>query len=116
MESGVTRVTVNLPVRVWEALEELAAIDGLSRTEALRRAISTEVFLRAAIRDGAEVLLRRPGSPAALLLFPDALPNSVRPRRVGKRVKPGRVRRSSQGMADVEADGDSTVRGRVAEV
>ena len=38
----IARVTVNLPYRVWEVVGELADQQGVSKTEVLRRAISTE--------------------------------------------------------------------------
>ncbi len=65
----VTRVTVNLPEKVWEALTELADEKSISKTDALRRAISTEVFLNQAIKEGAEVLLRRKDGTVERLIF-----------------------------------------------
>jgi hypothetical protein len=59
----VARVNVNLPLKAWEALEVAAEEDGITRTEALRRAISVDLFFRARWREGTQVVLdRRDGS------------------------------------------------------
>lgn len=44
------KVTISFPAKVWDAVEEMARQDDVSRTEFLRRAISTEAFRRE-IRD-----------------------------------------------------------------
>ncbi len=56
----VSRVTVNLPTRVWEALEEAAKSDGITRTEALRRAIAIDLYLREQVRNGGSVMVETP--------------------------------------------------------
>lgn len=45
-EQKVVKLTVNLPIKVWQAVVDLAAQTGASKTETLRRAISAEVFRR----------------------------------------------------------------------
>lgn len=42
----VARVTVNFPARVWSEVNRMADEQSISRTEALRRCISTEAFRR----------------------------------------------------------------------
>jgi len=69
-EQLITRVTVNLPTKVWEAVEKMAAEDQTTRTEILRRAISTEAFLRNARREQYEVLLRTPTGNLERIVFP----------------------------------------------
>ncbi len=56
----VSRVTVNLPTRVWEALEKAAKSDGITRTEALRRAIAIDLYLREQVRNGGSVMVETP--------------------------------------------------------
>jgi hypothetical protein len=54
------RLNVNLGDEVYDALEKMAQDDGLTVTEALRRSISTEAFIRAARSRGERVLLLDP--------------------------------------------------------
>ena len=61
-DSTVARITVNLPSRVWQALSDLADHQNMSKTEALRRAITTYVFLMNAQAEGKEILLRKDGN------------------------------------------------------
>ena len=63
----VSRVTVNLPTRVWHALEEAAKSDGITRTEALRRAIAIDLYLREQVRNGASVVVETPEGPERLV-------------------------------------------------
>ena len=64
------RVTVNLPNKVWGALEEAARADGITRTEALRRAISVDLYFREQIRNGAEILVARSDGSTERVVFP----------------------------------------------
>lgn len=57
----VVKLTVNLPSRVWQAVLDLAAFYGVSKTEALRRAISTEHFRMQVEQDGGRLLVERDG-------------------------------------------------------
>lgn len=61
-QAAVARVTVNLPSQVWAALTKLAERLRISKTEALRRAITTYVFLMKQQDDGKEILLRKDGN------------------------------------------------------
>lgn len=56
----IVKVTVNLPVDELEDLKRLAADQKITVTEALRRAIATEKFLREEAKAGSKVLLRDP--------------------------------------------------------
>lgn len=64
MAEESVRVTVNFPVAVWLHVEAMAAEQGVSRTEALRRCISTEVFRREVEAEGAYLVVRRPDGDA----------------------------------------------------
>lgn len=50
-------VKVRLPAKVWRAVEQSAAAQGCSRTEALRRAISTDAFRLQMEREGAKLIV-----------------------------------------------------------
>lgn len=56
-DADTVKVTVNLPRKVVEALEEIANAKGITKTEALRRAISTEKFLVDEVEAGNKILL-----------------------------------------------------------
>jgi len=63
-------VTVRLPVRVWEQLSEAATEDGITKTQALIQAISTELALRSARRKGARIVLEQVDGTVERIVFP----------------------------------------------
>lgn len=67
---GIAKVTVNLPWKVWEALVALAEEDQVSKTEALRRAISTEVFRHAIEREGSRLIVEKADGTRERIHFP----------------------------------------------
>lgn len=67
---AIAKVTVNLPWKVWEALVALADEDQVSRTEALRRAISTEVFRHAIQREGSRLVVEKEDGTRERIHFP----------------------------------------------
>ncbi len=69
-ESRIVRLTVNLPVKVWKALEAMAEEDGISKTEALRRAISTEAFRREIDKEGSQLVIQTAGGNLERVRFP----------------------------------------------
>lgn len=58
--ADVARVTVNLPLKVWEEVERMAREKVTTRTEILRRAISTEVFRDGIEKSGGLLLVEKP--------------------------------------------------------
>ena len=64
------RVTVNLPTKVWDELTNSARTDGISRTEALRRAVWVYLFFIGRIRAGHEVILEGPDGRTERVIFP----------------------------------------------
>ena len=66
---------MNLPTSVWEKLEEAARSDGITRTEALRRAITIDLWLREQVRNGASVVVETPeGEMKKELVFTGLMP------------------------------------------
>lgn len=59
--SDKVRLTADLPFAEATILKELAARQGVTMTEALRRAIATEGLLRDRRDDGSKVLLEKDG-------------------------------------------------------
>ncbi|HXA29290.1 MAG TPA: ribbon-helix-helix domain-containing protein [Candidatus Angelobacter sp.] len=55
-------MTFNLPDEVVERLKQLAEEQHVSQTEALRRAISTEAFIRDERAGGPELVVGKPGA------------------------------------------------------
>ncbi len=68
--AGVVKVTVNLPVKVWKALTDIAEEEHISKTEALRRAISTEVFRRLVEKEGASLVVEKDDGTRERVRFP----------------------------------------------
>jgi hypothetical protein len=64
------KVTVNLPWKVWEALVALAEEGEVTRTEALRRALSTEVFRHAVEKEGCHLAVQRADGTLERVHFP----------------------------------------------
>jgi len=68
---AAARVTVNFPSPVWKDLTKSAQRHGITRTEALRRAVWVYLYFIRRIRDeGCEVILERPDGERERLLFP----------------------------------------------
>ena len=55
-EDDLVRVRVNLPRKEYEELEALARFEGLSVTDAIRRAIKTDLFLTHKKQEGCTLL------------------------------------------------------------
>ncbi len=65
------RVTANLPAPVWRDFTKWAQRQGITRTEALRRAVWVYVYFMRRIReDGCEIVLEKPDGERERLLFP----------------------------------------------
>ncbi len=55
--SKITKVTVNLPTESVEQLRDYAEANGITRTEAIRRALGTQHFLAGEVSKGGKVLI-----------------------------------------------------------
>lgn len=64
------KITYNLPVKVWEVLKAMAEEDQISKTEALRRTISTEAFRRAVTNRGGEIMVKNADGSFEKVNFP----------------------------------------------
>lgn len=69
-EPRAYRVTMNFPPKVWKALERMATMRELNRTEAVRRSISTEVFRTEMEEAGAVFLIQWPNGDMERVRFP----------------------------------------------
>jgi Ribbon-helix-helix protein, copG family len=67
--SELKRMTIALPADTARMLELLSELQGVSQTEALRRAISTEAFIQREIKDGSKVLIESPDNRLKELVF-----------------------------------------------
>lgn len=65
--SEKVRLTADLPLPEIEMLKELAAQQGVTMTEALRRAIATEGLLQKRRKAGSKVLLEKGGQLSELV-------------------------------------------------
>lgn len=63
------RLNVNLSEDVANALRALADSKGISLTEVLRQAISTEQFLSSEVKDGGKVLIKGSNGKLKELVF-----------------------------------------------
>lgn len=75
----VTQVHVDLPTEVWEKLTAYAATHDISKTAALRRAISLLDYTE--MRPGSRLLCEEPGVGISELYFGDEKPAEARPLR-----------------------------------
>lgn len=64
-----TKLSVNLPDEAVEALRELSAREGITMTEALRRAISVQRFLQEQEAEGGKVLVEDKDKSIRQLVF-----------------------------------------------
>jgi len=66
----IARVTLNLPWKVWDVVGELAEQQGISKTEVLRRAVSTEKFVYDTLSEGDRLVVRKPDGTLEHVNFP----------------------------------------------
>ncbi len=59
MSGTITKVTVNLPTESVEHLRDYAEVNGITMTEAIRRALGTQHFLASEVSKGGKVLIER---------------------------------------------------------
>jgi hypothetical protein len=63
------RLSVNLSPEAADALRTITARRGITLTEAVRRAISTQYYIEQALDEGARIILAGPGDTTRELLF-----------------------------------------------
>lgn len=63
------RMTISLPSETARMLELLCELQGVTQTEALRRAISTEAFIQREIKDGSKIFVESPDRRIKELVF-----------------------------------------------
>jgi hypothetical protein len=64
MAKNVVKVSVNLPSDSVDWLKDLADRDGITMTEALRRSISTQKFVKETTDKGGKLLVEDPDAKA----------------------------------------------------
>jgi hypothetical protein len=67
--STTIRLSVNLSQEAADALRSITARRGITITQAIRRAISTQYYIEEALDEGARILISGPGDSARELLF-----------------------------------------------
>ena len=67
---AVTKVTLNLPQDVLAAVEEMASHRGLSQTQVVIRAVSTEKFMFDLLQDGSKIFVEHRDGRSTELKFP----------------------------------------------
>jgi hypothetical protein len=63
------RMSIALPEKIAELLENLAALQDITQAEALRRAILSESFLQKELLDGSDILIRKRDGSLERVLF-----------------------------------------------
>jgi predicted DNA-binding ribbon-helix-helix protein len=71
LKMETSRLSINLPTRIYKDLKQVAESEGLTITEVVRRALSAERLLREAVADGGTILIKEKGSekPTRLVVF-----------------------------------------------
>ncbi len=69
MKNKDLRVSVNLPENIVEILKQLAARDGITMTEVIRKAIMTEKLLSDELKDGNKILIEDQSKKFRQLIF-----------------------------------------------
>ena len=59
-EHNIVKLVVDLPEKELEQLQKLADEQEISMTDAIRKAVATERYLRGHLKQGTKVLLRKP--------------------------------------------------------
>ena len=71
-EQEQSSVTVTLSDEAYQALKEIAEIRGISLGEALKFALSSELFILRAARDGSKILIQKPDDSVQRYVLSDA--------------------------------------------
>jgi predicted transcriptional regulator len=66
----MAKITVNLPDEVVAAIEAIARAKGISKTEALRQAVSLNAFVEKELNEGARILIERKDQGPRELVLP----------------------------------------------
>ncbi len=69
-EGKGVRLSVNLSAEAAEAIRTITSRRGVTLTEALRRAISTQKYIDDAAQRGARILIEEPDKTLKELIFP----------------------------------------------
>ncbi|WP_035238714.1 ribbon-helix-helix protein, CopG family [Desulfobacter vibrioformis] len=69
MKNKDLRVSVNLPENIVETLKQLAARDGITMTEVIRKAIMTEKLLSDELKEGNKILIEDQSKKFRQLIF-----------------------------------------------
>ena len=64
MDKKIVKLSVNLPSDTVEWLRQIAESDGITMTEALRRSISTQKFVKETTDKGGKLLVEDPDQKA----------------------------------------------------
>ena len=67
--AGLHKVTVNLIPEAWDAANATSKRRGITRTDAINRALQAYAFLEAEIDAGSEILIRRKDGEAQTVKF-----------------------------------------------
>jgi hypothetical protein len=67
--SGPVRLSVNLSAEAAEFIRAMTAQRGITITEAIRRAISTQKYVEEAMQRGARIIIEEPDQPPRELIF-----------------------------------------------
>ena len=74
MADDVTKLTVNLPASVAQALKTMASERNTTVTEVLKSAIGTEKFISESVQSGSKVLVEKSPGNVRELVFPNLPP------------------------------------------
>jgi hypothetical protein len=64
-----TKVTVNLPDETVEAVQKIAAENGITATEAFRQLLDAQAYLHNAVKKGSKVILKAADNSASEVVF-----------------------------------------------
>lgn len=63
------RVSVSLPLDTIKKLDEIASRHGITMTDAIRRAISTEAYLESEIQEDSKILIQKADNTLREVVF-----------------------------------------------
>jgi hypothetical protein len=68
-QSGLVKISANLPTSTFETLKALARSRNTSMTEVLRQAIATENYLATEVNRGSRIVVQSQSAPPRELIF-----------------------------------------------
>ena len=68
-QDKLKRVSLSLPLDTIEKIDQIASLHGITMTDAIRRAIATEVYIDSEIQENSKILIQKSDNSLIEVVF-----------------------------------------------